>query len=308
MAFIAKRGAIAGGVLLVVSIAGFFGDVWWIFDLLAPFRVQYSVVAVLLSTAAMMRPSRRALLPAASLTVNLACIVPALAPAAGHEDDHPLVVLHFNVHTATEDKAPIVEYLRGAGADVLFLLEVDQAWMRAIEGLGEPYHVVVARPASDNFGIALVSRIPIESHRVLILSQAMVPSIEAVVRWRGRSTVLLGTHPIPPVCDGCSKTRDEQLSGIAAWSAAEKRPRSVHGDLNVTRWSPVFWRVLEDGGLTAQPSLTPTWPYSGSPLLAPLRIPIDFALTSSSVGVVAYEVGPSNGSDHRPVRVSLGLR
>lgn len=303
---VAKRAEILGGLLLLPTVAGFLGSAWWVLDLTSHFRFQYAVAGLFLLGLAMLRPSRAAALPAAAALVNIACVVPVYFPdAARPTDTPPLSVLSYNVHTVNEQKEAVCEAIARSGADVVLLFEVSSSWLAALEGI-EGYEVVIARPAADNFGIAALARTPVSTSRVLTLSDAMVPSVELIVPWHDREIALLGTHPVPPLDAHTTRLRNQQLANIAVWSAEEQRPHAVLGDLNVTRWSPVFAELMERGQLVdAARGFVPTWPYGRLSLAAPLRIPIDHALHSRDLTAVLYRTGEPNGSDHRPVRVAL---
>jgi endonuclease/exonuclease/phosphatase (EEP) superfamily protein YafD len=81
-------------------------------------------------------------------------------------------------------------------------------------------------------------------------------------------------------------------------------PWIVGGDFNLTRYSPVFDRLIEASGLRdTQPSgrWQPTW----LAVFWPLALRIDHVFVSPEFCVDSSEVGPGIGSDHRPVRVRL---
>jgi endonuclease/exonuclease/phosphatase (EEP) superfamily protein YafD len=217
-----------------------------------------------------------------------------------------LVVTSFNVHTNNRHKEEVVAFLQRSGADVIFLYEVDQAWVDAAAKLAPPYRLVSARPSRDNFGILAIARVPVSAHRVLVLSSAQVDSIELTVPWHGAELVLLGTHALPPISEEYSAARDEQLAKIGEWSRNERRPHAVVGDFNATPWSAPFRSMLERGELRG-PTAAPTWPYT-MPLAFLFRIPIDHALLGKGLFRSDRAIGAQLGSDHRPLTVSLTPR
>jgi endonuclease/exonuclease/phosphatase (EEP) superfamily protein YafD len=100
------------------------------------------------------------------------------------------------------------------------------------------------------------------------------------------------------------RRRDLSLERLAAEVRQVNEPWIVGGDFNLTRYSPVFDRLIEASGLRdTQPAGTwqPTW------LAAfwPLALRIDHVFVSPEFCVDSNVVGPGIGSDHRPVRVRL---
>jgi endonuclease/exonuclease/phosphatase family metal-dependent hydrolase len=78
------------------------------------------------------------------------------------------------------------------------------------------------------------------------------------------------------------------------------------GDLNLTPYSPPFDRLLGDSGLRdvmQGQGWQPTWRAG----FWPLALRIDHVLVSSDLCVEDATVGPTVGSDHRPVLARLRL-
>lgn len=106
-------------------------------------------------------------------TVLVCAYVLAAAAFAGAPRAHStptaprhLKVLSANVHV--ENKAPgrLLALVADRQPDVIFLQEVSPTWARALEGLaGYPYRKVIER--RDSFGIALLSKHPLENITVL---------------------------------------------------------------------------------------------------------------------------------------------
>jgi len=97
-----------------------------------------------------------------------------------------------------------------------------------------------------------------------------------------------------------AQVRDRQLREVGRIAAELPRPLILLGDLNITSWSPHFQDLLESSGLRDSRlgwGIQPTWP--ANPWL--LRIPIDHALVSRDVRVIARRTGPAIYSDHRPI-------
>jgi endonuclease/exonuclease/phosphatase (EEP) superfamily protein YafD len=205
-----------------------------------------------------------------------------------------------NLLRENHDYERFVQFVREEKPDVLFVMEMNEAWTQALESLHEEYPHRRLRPREDAFGLGLFSRAPLEETQV-VLSAAGLPSIVATMELSGGQTVLfIGTHPLPPMGEENATDRNEQLINIAQFVAKQKQPVVLLGDLNITPWSPHFRDLLRDSGLRDTQrgqGLQPSWPW----LPWPCRIPIDHALVSKEVKVVERKLGPNIGSDHLPV-------
>lgn len=290
--------------LFVVSALCALDRWWWPFEDLASFRVQISIVALPITVAYLIG---RRWKTAAVGVVGLAFHALALAPLAPGRPDgggggERLRVVLFNVHTENDGKDGIARWLGEADADAVAVLEVDDEWAGALGGLraSHPHGTTAARP--DNFGIALLSRRPVEECRCAYFGGAGVPSIVARM---GRLTIV-ATHPLPPVSDENVRSRDDQVADVARFVSGLGGPAVVLGDLNMTPWAPTFRRFLRDSGLRDSAEgfgWQPTWP-ADTPQM---WIPLDHVLVSPGIRVVDRRVEDPLGSDHHPVIVDLEL-
>jgi endonuclease/exonuclease/phosphatase (EEP) superfamily protein YafD len=293
--------------LLLATVAGFLGRLWWMFELASHFRVHLAgMLGGLFVIWWFFRRRRTAILCGVFAAVNAALVLPLLWPAAGVAPGagSRLRLVAVNVHTANQRSDLVLEFLRGADADVILLMEVDDRWLSALEPLRGTHPHGIAEPRDDNFGIALFSRRPLTNCSVTELGLALVPSIEATLEWGGQAIQLLGTHPLPPGSAEYASLRNEQFLEIAAYVRRQARPTVVLGDLNATPWSPHFAGLLRDSGLRNSSQgrgLFASWP-----AWLPLgRIPLDHCLVPPAVQVVGKRLGPRIGSDHLPVVVDL---
>jgi endonuclease/exonuclease/phosphatase (EEP) superfamily protein YafD len=210
----------------------------------------------------------------------------------------------LNVFAGNPEKARVLAYLRSTDADLFFLMEVDADWAAVLSEFAatHPHHLLW--PREDNFGLALFSRVPLQSLEVLHTSERGTPSIRARLTHAGRELTILGVHPPPPLGAQMSQIRDTQLADTAALVASLDAPVLVVGDLNATPWSNGL-RILRDGSTlddhSADPSWTPTWN-----AWTPLAIPIDLALTTPPLAVAHRQIGPDVASDHRPQILDVG--
>jgi endonuclease/exonuclease/phosphatase (EEP) superfamily protein YafD len=107
-----------------------------------------------------------------------------------------------------------------------------------------------------------------------------------------------------PTTPARAHNRDRSLNAAARWSRAHGPRRIVMGDFNATPWSPAFRRLVHDGHLTNSLDgygLQVSWPESN----VVLRIPIDHALLGPGLATTDRATGPSFGSQHRSLHVTV---
>ncbi len=299
-------GWIGGFGLCLLTLTAFAGETHWLLEVTSHFHPHYAagltVYAVIYAVA---RRFRGTAVFAAFALLNVIMLAPRFAPRetapAGSTE---INLLLFNVLTSNRDHAALLALVESEQPDFIALLEVNDAWLTALAPLSttHPYSRRVAR--SDNFGIALFSRLPLTDIKTVYFGPAEVPSIRATLSLAGRPVSVLATHPLPPGDSENLILRDRQLAEIADWSSTSPVPVIVLGDLNCAPWSPAFRKLLKDGSLhDTGRGLNPTWP------VKPwwLRIPLDHCLASGPFVAVEHRIGPDIGSDHFPVLVTLTL-
>lgn len=323
---------LVGLFLMVGAVSGLtgllLGDLAWGADLFNHFWFHYAVLFLATTLLlALLRGRRLLVLSVLMLGLSVWQVWPMLD--TGHNgryeadaDEPVLRLLHFNVNSTSGDPAAVAAYLRGQDADVVFLQEISQAWLDALEGQTGPYRLVLAEPRTDNFGIACFIREDQDRVRVSvgpsrIVDQtgglAQVPAIELVLEVEHlfgpdapRLVVpVLSLHTLPPVSKGYTEARDAQMAAAGVWAKAAGDHAIVIGDLNATPWSGPFDRLLESGGLYNSQigfGRQTTWP-AGLP--SAVGIPIDHCLHGRGWRTIEREVGPACGSDHRALEVVL---
>lgn len=304
---------------LCPSVLGLLGRWGWLLDLCNHFRFQ-CLLALTVTTVglALLRSWRWTSVSFAGLVLNAAFVLPLSlgSPAPAGNGSPTLTVMLFNVNTANRNHAGVLAEIQANAPDVLFVQEVNQAWLNAFEAGLDGYELVVADPRSDNFGIACFVRdasawpMTVTDSRAFdpTLGVAQVPAIELELDYDGRSIRLLSIHPLPPISLAYARARNATLEAAGAWSARQTTPHLIVGDFNATPWSTAFRDLQADGGLVNSQvgfGRSPTWP-AGLGSLG--MIPIDHLLHSEALVTVDRQVGAERGSDHRPLVVTLGWR
>ncbi|MFF2508090.1 endonuclease/exonuclease/phosphatase family protein [Streptomyces sp. NPDC058067] len=233
----------------------------------------------------------------------------------------------FNIHHGADpdevlDLEKVAGVVRGSGADIVGLQEVDRHWssrsdfVDQAEWLAErlDLHVTYganldldpAQPGDPRrqYGAAILSRHPIvDAHNTLLPRSETGEQrglLEADVLVHGKKMRFLNTH----LEHTSQAERLSQVEAINDIVDDSRLPTVLVGDLNATP------DTEEVGVLTKQ--LTDTWPLAGQgdgftySAESPYER-IDYVLTSPGIKARQAQVLSTNASDHRPVRVELSL-
>lgn len=297
---------LAGAALTtLLSVASLFAGATWLAELTSHFRVQYACVALLLAGALATFGRRRvaaAMLAVAGL--NAFFVTPYLLPravavaAAGQ----PVRLLVVNLEAGNPELDKLARIVEREAPDVILLMEYTPAAAKALAELGThyPYSEGVVRP--DPWGIALLSRLPIEAGAVRQFDG--VPAIDVALAGPAGRFRLVGVHLRPPTRAKWFDVRNAQLETLSELSARIDEPLVVAGDFNLSPYSPYYTTWLRESGLAdtlVGHGLGITWPS----YFLPLGIPIDHAFVSAEFSVSSRRSLENFGSDHLPVLIEL---
>lgn len=301
-------------VLTLLTFAGFLGRWHWFFDMTGLFRLQYTVLLLGLGGFGifLLQPRYLALGVAPALLANLILVGPFFWPgnvSAAAAPDSTLQVLALNMFAHNDSPEAVVSYVAQSRADVVVLSEVrPDFWAAAAPQLTLTYPHVHAEPQRGHFGIVLLSRHPLEAAQTHRFGERGYPSIEATLQWQGQPVKVFGAHPHPPLGSWGTQLRNSELQDIQMYLQTRSEPLILLGDLNSAPWSAPLQNMqhaLDLRHAALGLGLWPTWELA--PWAAPLGLPYDHVLVSPEWGVLAYQVGPRVGSDHRPVLATLTL-
>ena len=241
----------------------------------------------------------------------LALLVPWAAFAAPSTSDvHPgpadVRVATANLLMVHPEPGPLADELERLDADVLLLQEYSSRWERALTDAGffeaYPHHVEIVR--DDSFGIALLSRLPLDEAEIVELQG--LPMARAVVQVDGQDLEIWSVHTLPPRTLDYLPVWKAQMDELAELTATRTRPMLMMGDFNA---SPRFPRLraieLDQAHVLCGEEDATTWPNGLFPVP---EVRLDHALISDELGCVAIEHGDAQGSDHRPFAVDLAWR
>jgi endonuclease/exonuclease/phosphatase family metal-dependent hydrolase len=243
-----------------------------------------------------------------------------------------VTVLVYNIHagkdTARQNNlARVADLVRGTGADLVLLQEVDRntersgpqdqpAELARLTGYSVAFGRTISFQGGD-YGIAVLSRWPIQRDTLIPLTVTAPPGRTA--EGREQRGVLLARVAAPggplAVLDthldhtGDDVWRVQEIAGVlraAATVDARQVPVLVGGDLNALPESPIHEQLRAAG-------FRDVWPEcgTGDPATFPMGTPvrrIDYLYLAGSVRCLEARVLPSDASDHRPLLVRLRVR
>lgn len=223
-------------------------------------------------------------------------------------------LLITNLDYENEQRDEVARWLERDDIDLLVLVEVDERWMRTLDGVRERYPYRLEAVRSEGLGIVLWSKFELSEARVEHLVADDRPSLHGMVHMRnGWSFAVNAVHPTPPGLedeDGDredSRERDAEMVLLAKRIAEDSQTdRLVVGDLNDAAWSHTTRMFLRISGM-----LDPRrgrGMFSTYPASKPyLRYPIDHVFVSDGFRVRELRRETAPGSDHMAMFVDLQL-
>lgn len=217
-----------------------------------------------------------------------------------------LKLMHANVLSRNTNYEKLLKLVEAEHPDLIVLQEVTPLWEQELRKLQTDYPFGQVEARRGNFGIALLSRLPLTSTTVTETRPLAYPTIVADVSIGEQSLRLVTTHPTIPVNGQLYLARNEQLTTLPRLLESDSEARILVGDLNATMWDMKYRNLEGATGLRNARKgfgVVPTWPT----YLPFARIPIDHVLVSDAVNVHDIKSGPSIGSDHFPLIVTMSL-
>ncbi len=299
----------AASLAAALTVAGFLDGYVPALFVAPPFRVQFGVCLALAAVVyAIGRRPRGAAACAVFALVNVAVVAPLYVAPQPLRNEGPAVrCLVVNVLASNRHRQPLLRLIERERPDVIALSEVTPALWETLAPLREseyPYHRSETRRSP--FGIALLSRLPLEYAQVRFMGAQAHPWIRARVTTPGGSFEVVVAHPAAPLTRAHALLSIAELEQIAAELGPRDGPRVLLGDLNATPWSARFRALLAATEL--RDSARGFGVQATFPVRYPLmRIPLDHALVSEEVEVLDRRLGPRIGADHLPLIVDLRL-
>lgn len=276
-------------------------------QLFTHFRLQYLVVSLLFLLLYRLLHNPWIIgAVAASMAISAFYVLPWYLGSPAAAGGTELKLLHANVLSHNSEHDKLFKLVEDEQPDIIVLQEVSPQWATALQTMkaAYPYGIVEAR--DGNFGIALLSRLPLAGLVAIESPPLAYPTIVADVAVGGRSLHIVTTHPTIPVSRHLYSARNEQLATLPELLESDSDARLLVGDLNASMWD-LHYRELESAtGLRNARrgfGVVPTWPT----FMPFAMIPIDHVLISDAIGIQDIHSGPRIGSDHLPLVVTMSL-
>lgn len=298
----------------------FTGRAFWWGDLLAHLRLHYFFVFVLMSVYfVLIQDARHFLLAAFASMINLITIFMASASNTYLEDSIPFtllpnstfVVATYNVDTQTSRPQVVVDWLSKEKPDLIVLIGVNRRWMPVFDRLVKIFPYQTIMNSSANYGVALLSRLPLDNIKNDTAGPLNLPLLSAEVETPIGRMCVTAIHPNPPWGADDTLTRNLYIDQASAVIRTQSIPCLLLGNLNATPWSTGFDPIRTLPNLQPQLWQPPaTWPV----VLGAFGIPIDHILLTTPFNYHSYLkikdlwLGPAlSASSHRPVLAKITI-
>ena len=134
----------------------------------------------------------------------------------------------------------MLQQIFSVAPDIIFLLETDDRWAKAMEPLKQDYPFMIECPLENTYGLLFYSRLKLENPQIKFLVKNDLPSVDTIVVLEsGERIQLWGLHPEPPAPGESlySTAKDKELMKVALKAKDCTLPCIVCGDLNDVAWS-----------------------------------------------------------------------
>jgi endonuclease/exonuclease/phosphatase (EEP) superfamily protein YafD len=307
-------------LLTTTTLVGALAQQWWVGELLSHLRLQYLVGLLICCGWLVGNRSRLVWVALIPIVMNLSLVLPLYGIGASRPAARPtaraLQILHYNLDMTAPDHRGVFQYLRAHPTDILLLQELTPELNTQLATELQDYKVVYSHPLPNTHGSALLlprttSLQIIAAGDIHLPASSPRPMITATLSLDGHPFTLLSMHVVRPKDAYTESLQIEEYAAIAKWLRDQRRqtglPIVVIGDFNTTPWSERFRSLVNESGLRDTSTgfgVQPTWPAS---LPFPLSIPIDHALVSPDIAVLARAPGPDLGGDHTPLTLTIAM-
>lgn len=215
-------------------------------------------------------------------------------------------ILQSNVFVLNKKPDKFLDLLRAEKPDIVVAAEVNSEFAAAFREMRAEYpHQSVLPMDHASYGLAILSKLPLESVETTHFDIPAIPALAFDVLLGNKKIHMVSVHPSTPNAD--IESRDREFAALAKHILAKNAEHSVVlGDFNATPFCPAFKKLAAETGLAharAGFGYLSSWP---AWLPAFMRLPIDHLLASRSLSVIEYRTGPMIGSDHLPMIAVLG--
>jgi endonuclease/exonuclease/phosphatase (EEP) superfamily protein YafD len=297
----------AGFLATLATILGFLGSLWWAFDVLANFRLQYAVILIL--TAALYGIAFGRVTSLLFLVVagaNVLVLLPLFlgGPAETVSED-PLSIVSYNSSAGAGDTRDFARWVDQTEADLVFVLDTPEDWIQPVSSASD-YVVQNSLPIDRRYGITLLSKEAADVD-LLRLGERREPVLRVETTIDGNPVVVFAVQPESPTSESGADRNRAVLDELKTMTMAETLPVVVIGDLGLTPWNSAYRSFAGDTGFISSIDgfgFQATWPADALPGVS---VPFDHAFHSETLTTVSRATGPGFGSPHRALVVEIGF-
>ncbi len=303
---------------LVFSIISLFSHVHHLIELTSHFKLHYLIASLIFTlTSLYLRQWIKSILLCLCFILNAYFIVPLyfsnhqtipkdqIFSISPQQQKTKIKLIHLNILSSNRNQEAITRLITQENPDIFLVQEVDNFWHNYLKKLKNQYPYQLILPRTDNFGIALLSKIePIEI-KDFIINLSDTPSIFARFPYEDKYFNLISAHPLPPINVQYFQRRNLQLNALINKFNTDQNPTIITGDFNITPWSS-YYQVIESSKFRNARDgigILATWPAN----FLFFGIPIDHIFVSPEVKVLSLKTGKSVGSDHLPLITEVEL-
>lgn len=281
-------------------------------DLPSHFPLQYLVASVLMVPVAayvFSMPNVYFLLAGAALA-SLAQLIKFVSFGKLHDplesDGAPLKILQVNVLKYNMKTGPLRALIGREKPDLIVACEVNGKFALMLRDISFDYPHQMLEPRDDRYGMAVLSKRPLEGQEILSFTGKKSLSMGFRLRHDNTDIEFLSLHPQTP--NRNLRARNHEFAMAAKYFGGRRDNIVVLGDLNATPYCHAYKKLVRALGLKNAregQGLCGTFP-----VFFPLRIlhlPIDHVLTGANLLVREFRRGPDIGSDHFPTITTLSL-
>lgn len=285
----------------------FLGEGYWLFEVCSHFRVQAMQLSLpFIAYTIWKRKNRQALL---WICIALIHYYPVFklyigTPTPVTKPTYRAMLLNLSQSRIENDL--LQREIDRMNPDIILLLEATSAMQPLCDTLEAIYAYQLHQFRDDPYGIAILSRLPMNHSRLSAHGESPLSTIQTDLHTPCGSFTFIGTHPPPPLHSTLAQARYDTFNALSKWTHAARYPVILMGDLNTTPFAASFHQLLKESGLhdsTHGFGFQPTWRV-GNPLL---QLPLDHFLHDEQVTVHRRTIGNELGSDHRPLLVEFSL-
>ncbi len=293
---------------LVATMMGKFGEYFWLLDLFSHFTMQYFCLNFIFFIIVLVLNKKHYLQLLMILLIfsfNLANLLPfyQVKNSARTVSSKDIKIVSLNINSQNKDWKPLSNYLKEYNPDIIILTELTPAFGADLGVLKNIYPFGKAVMDDGNFGIGIISKIPLDKTEIHRQSSSQIPFITTEIKTNSTTLNIVAIHPFPPLGSEGTLLRNDYLDQVSQFIQKSDSPTILCGDFNATPWSYPFKKMMAETKLTLPlgSGVIATWPTS----LPFLRIPIDHCLTSPTLHILNYSRGPNVGSDHFPFQMRI---